>query len=234
MKQPEVQFFSDSLTLTVTVTFRGFGQLQVHHLRHLHLQGALRAEQEQQCPVVLHLLRHDAERRKHLTELQDEPESCSASLGRLLLQGIPAAAHQPTRWAHCAHSSSPLFSSLLSPSFPIPFLLFLSFSFPSPTFPARPSLSLPFHFPSLSSFPFFAFLSFRFISLPSLSLPFISFPSSYLPFLSFPFLSIPSLSLPSPFLPSPSLLPFLLSPQQLLIKGNPVLAGQFPPLFRPL
>lgn len=84
-----------SNTLTLTVTFRGFSELQVDHVRHLHLQGALRAEQEQQRAVVLHLLRHDAERGKHLTELQDKPESRSASPGRLLLQGIPAPAHQP-------------------------------------------------------------------------------------------------------------------------------------------
>lgn len=59
---------------------RGLGQLQVHHVRHLHIQGALRSEQEQQQRGIFHLLRHDAERREHLAELQDEAESCPAAL----------------------------------------------------------------------------------------------------------------------------------------------------------
>lgn len=76
---------------------RGVGQLQVGDLRQLHLQGAVRAEQEQQRSAVLHLLGHDAERRERLPELQDQPESGRAVLRQLVLQRAPRPAHQQAR-----------------------------------------------------------------------------------------------------------------------------------------
>lgn len=72
---------------------RGFSQLWVKHIHHLHPEGALWTEPEPQCLAFRHLLWRDIERRKHLPELQDQPESCSAALRQLLLQGIFGSAH---------------------------------------------------------------------------------------------------------------------------------------------
>ena len=100
-KKPRVAVFSSS---------RGVGQLQVGHLRQLHLQGAVRAEQEQQRSAVLHLLGHDAERRERLPELQDQPESGRAVLRQLVLQRAPGPAHQQARWAGFYFEGACLFS----------------------------------------------------------------------------------------------------------------------------
>lgn len=78
--------------------FRGFSQLWVNHIHHLHPQGAFWAEQEPQCPAFAQVRRYDAEGRKHLPELQNQPASCFAALHQLFQRGISGPAHQRTWW----------------------------------------------------------------------------------------------------------------------------------------
>lgn len=85
------------LTCNLFSATRGVSQLQTGNLRQLHLQGAVRADQEQQRRSFLHLYRRGPERRERVTELQDVPESSRAVLRQLVPQRVPRSAHQQTR-----------------------------------------------------------------------------------------------------------------------------------------
>lgn len=79
------------------LSFRCFCLLQTWNVSHVHIQRALRAEQEHQRSVVLHLLRFNTERRERFAELQDEPSAGAAALRQLILQRVPRRPAQQKR-----------------------------------------------------------------------------------------------------------------------------------------
>lgn len=96
--------------IAFNLSFRRFCLLQTWNISHVHIQRALRAEQEHQRSVVLHLLRFNAERRERFAELQDKPSTGAAALRQLILQRVPRRPAQQKRSETLSSSSLSTFT----------------------------------------------------------------------------------------------------------------------------
>lgn len=91
------RFIHNPNPIAFNLSFRRFSLLQTRNVSRIHVQRAVRAEQERQRAVVLHLLRFNAERRERFAELQDEPSAGAAALCQLILQRVPRRPPQQKR-----------------------------------------------------------------------------------------------------------------------------------------